>query len=179
MLLGVVLDIESLEHPGEYGEALATTGGIELTIKAHLGLGRLAHPELCHAEGREALLVGILQELGGTAVAGTAGGIGEALAYLHAVVVVPHLNEVALLTIGVEHAVLTEEPLLEVFRELLTALAQLDDEQIVGTEGVDDDGHGGNDALGLLEMAVGLLGVIDGRHKPRPVVAACQQTAIG
>ena len=35
------------------------------------------------------------------------------------------------------------------------------------------------DVLLLLEIAVGLLGVVDGRHKVRPVVTSCQKTAVG
>lgn len=120
--LRVVVDAKALQHPGENGQALSAAGGVVMAVVAHLAAWRLAHPELGHAKGMQLMKVGILQELGRTAVARAARGQREArLKTGRRVVAAPYFDEVFLLSAGVEHAVLAEEPQLQVFGELFAA----------------------------------------------------------
>ena len=179
VLLRIIFDIESFEHPCQDGQALASTGRIEASVVPHLCLGRHTHPELCHADGLQPLLIGILKELGGATVTCSSWRIGELVAYLCTVVIMPDLYQVTLLAVGVEHAVLAEKPHLQVFRHLLAAFPQFDGQPLIGKQALQYHVHGRDLPFGLLEMSVGLLSIEHGRHEPRPVVASGQQTAIG
>ena len=77
---------------------------------------RLSPPELRHAHWAQTVTVGILQQLGGTAVTGPGRGSG-----MHGVG--EDVREVALLAKGVEHAVLSEQPPLQVIAHLAATAA--------------------------------------------------------
>ena len=68
----IILNVKALHHELEQRQALAVAGRVVVAVVANLALWRLSHPELCHAHGRVAMQEGILQQLGGAALAGAA-----------------------------------------------------------------------------------------------------------
>ena len=104
--------VEPLEHVREYGQTLRAAGRIVVQVVANLGRRRLAPPELCHADGAQMMQVGVLQELRRTAVAGSGWGHGVR-------VLAEDVDKVALLALGVEHAISREEPTLQLVAHLL------------------------------------------------------------
>ena len=172
-------NVQSPQHMGENGLALALASRVVVQVVAYLLLGRASPPELRHAERPQPLAVGILQQLRRTAVAGTARRQREALAHTLRMVVLPYLHEILPHPTGVKQLVLVEKPPLEVLRLLLTLHTQPHCQRVTGRQRGNLSVHTRNTTLRLLEVTVGLLGIIDGRHKPRPVVTPCQQTAVG
>ena len=104
--------VQPLEHVREYGQTLRATGWIVVQMVSYLRRRRLAPPELRHADGAQAVLIGVLQELRCTAVAGSGWGHGVR-------VLAEDVDEVALLTLGVEHTISREEPALQIIAHLL------------------------------------------------------------
>ena len=193
---GAFLYVQTFKHVGQDGLAFAPAGGVISQMVAHLATGRFAIPELSDLQGLQPMLVGILQQLGSAAVARAAWGQGEALLQSgRRVIGAPDLDEVFALTTGIEHSVLGEEPLLQGLGEGLALALQgrYARRRTVGNGGLAVEGarrrtvgNGGcfegggylavkgcDASLGLLEMAVGLLGIENGRDEERPVVAAC------
>jgi hypothetical protein len=81
------------------------------------------------------------------------------------VVVLPNLHKVFLLAPGIEELVLVEEPELEVLGHFLRSKWR----EVRGKRDLS--------FLGL-EITIGLLGIVDGWHEVRPIVAALQQSGI-
>ena len=102
----VGLDIESLQHVAKDGFALVSAGGVIVSVTANLSFRRVSPPPFGHGQRVELVLVGVLQELGGSTFAGTGrrvavGGFLE------------DQFDVFLFAVGVEEAELAEDPLLE------------------------------------------------------------------
>ena len=164
--LRVGVDLQPLQHPCQNGFALAPAGWVVVQMPAQLGPGGSPPPELRHADRFQPLPVGILQQLGRTAVARTARRQRIALQQSRTVIIgLPQLHQVLALAAGIEHLVLVEQPQLQLLRHLLG------DERRMGTGQRNLPLHG-------LEMTVGLLGVEHRRHEIVPVVAPGQQSAI-
>ena len=174
--------VGTLQHPCQYGQAFAPAGRIILSVVPHLGFWRCSPPELSHAHGAQSLLVGILQQLRGTAVARTAWRQREFAAHLRpCVVVLPNLHQVLCLAPSVQHPVLPEQPLLQLFRHLFAQRLQ-PFAFLVGQFTIRVSQpfiQVRNHSLRLFEMPVRLLGIIHRRHKLRPVVATRQQPRVG
>ena len=88
-----------------------------MQVMPHLALGRCSPPELCHAQRLPVVLVGVLQQFGGAAVAGSCGRCV-------ACGVLKNLGQRAVLAQGVHHTVLVEEPALQGVRALAALLFQ-------------------------------------------------------
>ena len=117
--LGVWVDVQPLQHPGQDGLALATAGRVVVQMMAQLGPGCRTPPELSHADRFQPLLIGILQQFRSTAVARTTWGqrifpqqFGTRIVFL------PDGHQVLLLATGVQQLVLVEQPQLEVLGHL-------------------------------------------------------------
>ncbi len=152
----IALHIEPLQHEVEQGAALALAGRIVVAVVPHLAHRRAAIPELGHAHGLQVVAVGILQQLGRTAL--SRAGRRQPLA---AVVAGKHVDQIFALTARVAHYKETEYALLQRLAHGLAPLLELRHAALVllepGTLGINLPCTGALNALelGLLVLALG------------------------
>ena len=106
-----------VQHPLQDGLAFPSAGGVVLPVMAHLHAGRASVPELGYLQRLESMEEGILQQLGGTALARA--GWWHVLRR-----VAEDVGERAPLTLLVHHQELVEEPALQGIGALLAFVFQ-------------------------------------------------------
>lgn len=114
----VWIDLKAAKHVGEDGFATAATSGIEVAVGTKFVVGRATYPKLGHRYRVHSEPIGGLKEFGSAALAASRGWSGGA-AVKGGVVVAENVDEVGFCAFGIEHAVLTEEPLLQGLGALL------------------------------------------------------------